>query len=504
MPLVTVIIPNYNNGRASSRDGTRDFLGDLLDNLQTTLAHDPTDLEIVIADDGSTDDSIDTARAWAARRWSDDSLRAGQPFLRLIELRHSGILSKVLNELHAQTSGEFICRLDGDILIDTPQWVAQCIAVLESDTRMGVMTGVQRLPDGRIHAFGDAILSPLGYHHIGQGARFEDLPDELEIEHAMGCFHISRREAIAAVGGYDEGVKRGQTEELAMRLNLAGWTARAIKRVSFRHFHVERHWRPNVADTGAGLAESLSRFHEKWGCDRLAPDLQAVWDRWQGTPLVQRAKLRAPHSWIPEETGDLPAGAEWLAFEHDPRLQANIAAELALLRLNDGPTAILGARSGLTALLRAREGVEVHAFEEHLPSIESARRFFARTQVKGRVPQCTFVESLCSTNAESGAFKIVALLDNLERTWNPIALLGEAKRLLASDGILIVRSRARATALESRGEALHECAAHELLQIVRHVGGFTPLSGPTTDGLGRLILVARLSSSAAHLVHFGA
>ncbi len=504
MPLATVIIPNYNNGRASSRDGTRDFLGDLLENLHETLAQDPTDLEIVVADDGSTDDSLATARAWAARCWGDDSVRAGQPFLRLIELPHTGILSKVLNALHAHTQSEFIFRLDGDILLDTPQWIAKCLEVFARESRLGVVTGLQRLPDGRVHAFGDAILSPLGYHHLGQGAREDELPDELEVEHAMGCFHASRREAIASVGGYDELMKRGQTEELAMRLNLAGWTARAIKRVSFRHFHAERNWRPNVADTAAGLAESLDRFEQKWGCNRLAPDLNAVWQRWQGTPLIQRAQLRAPAAWDPSTTGDLSAGAEWEVFESDALLQANVAAELALLRSQAGPTAILGARSGITALLRAREGVEVTAFEEHAPSVASARAVYARASSRGAVPRIELVESLCRTPADSGAFKIVALLDNIERVWNPMGLLGEARRLLAIDGILTVRTRLRATALESRGEALHLFAAHELLQIVRHVGGFTPLTEPTTDALGRLILVARRSGSAAHLVHFGA
>jgi hypothetical protein len=37
MPRATVIIPNYNNGRASSRDGQRDFLGELLASLERTL-----------------------------------------------------------------------------------------------------------------------------------------------------------------------------------------------------------------------------------------------------------------------------------------------------------------------------------------------------------------------------------------------------------------------------------------------------------------------------------
>ena len=50
VPRACVIIPNFNNGRASSRDGGRDFLGCLLESLERTLLHDPTDLEIVIAD----------------------------------------------------------------------------------------------------------------------------------------------------------------------------------------------------------------------------------------------------------------------------------------------------------------------------------------------------------------------------------------------------------------------------------------------------------------------
>ena len=148
MPRATVIIPNYNNGRASSRDGTRDFLGKLLESLERTLADDPTELEILIADDGSTDDSLETARAW--------SPRAGLPMVRLVELAHTGVLSKVLNALHAHSQGEYICRLDGDVVLETPCWVAKCVALLDADPQVAVVTGLQKLPDGRVHALGDA------------------------------------------------------------------------------------------------------------------------------------------------------------------------------------------------------------------------------------------------------------------------------------------------------------------------------------------------------------
>ena len=504
MPRATVIVPNYNNGRASSRDGSRDFLEELLESLERTLLADPTDLEIVVADDGSTDDSLETARAWARRAWPAGSPRAGRPFLRLIELPHSGVLSKVLNALHARTEGEFVCRLDGDVVLDTPNWVAECVAILERRRDAAVVTGLQKLPDGRIHAFGDAILSPLGYHHLGQGAREEDLPEELEVEHAMGCFHASRRSAIHEVGGYDESVMRGQTEELAMRLNLAGFSAIATRRVVFRHFHAERHWRQNAADTGAGLRRSLDRFREKWGVDRLAPDLREVWERWRGTPLVARSQLREPRAWSPEDGGVDAPGEEWRRFSRDNELQQHIAAEMAAVRAANGPLAILGARSGLTALLAAREGRAVVAFEEHEPSVAAARIACSRANAGTGSVECRFVETLEQTGAPEGGFKIVALLDSLERIWNPVGLLRESRRLLAPDGILVVRTRARAGALGRRGVPLHPFAAHELVQLVRHVGGLDPLGTPVLDASGRLNMLARAGERDAHALHFGA
>ena len=64
-PRLSILIPNFNNGRESSRGGARDFIDDLFTSLSSTLADDPTPLEIIVADDGSTDDSLATCRRWA-------------------------------------------------------------------------------------------------------------------------------------------------------------------------------------------------------------------------------------------------------------------------------------------------------------------------------------------------------------------------------------------------------------------------------------------------------
>ena len=104
-PRLSILIPNFNNGRASSGDGSRDLIGGLFASLARTLEGDPTPLEIIVADDGSTDDSLATCRLWARKSW-----RGGQPFLKLLENDHCGVLSVVANRLVQAAGGDLCCR----------------------------------------------------------------------------------------------------------------------------------------------------------------------------------------------------------------------------------------------------------------------------------------------------------------------------------------------------------------------------------------------------------
>ncbi|MCZ6836252.1 MAG: glycosyltransferase, partial [Planctomycetota bacterium] len=97
-PRLSILIPNFNNGRQSAFNEDLNFIEDLIRSLVTTLADDPTSLEIIIADDGSTDDSLATLHKWASRKWPK-GWREGTPIFRLIELEHCGILSIVANRL---------------------------------------------------------------------------------------------------------------------------------------------------------------------------------------------------------------------------------------------------------------------------------------------------------------------------------------------------------------------------------------------------------------------
>lgn len=462
---VSVLIPNFDNGRRSALDGRRDFLGELLRSLETTLADDPELLEILVADDGSTDDSLETARSWAERRWPD-----GRPVLSLIELPHSGVLSRVLNRLHAEARGTILARLDGDVVLRTRRWASALAAIFDRDPSIGVVTGVQLLSDGSVHAFGDDLWGPRGYRHVAAGASIDDLPAEREVDHAMGCFHAMRRETQRSAGDYDEAILRGQTEEYGVRIRAAGWRVVATRSILFEHWHRERTSRANRADRAETLDDALAGFAGRTGFDRLAPDLAAVRRRYGGTPLW----------WRDHASRGVPARSdEWTDLPRDPALARRVAAEVALVRsVLDGaseahPVGAIGCGCACFCVALARQGCAVEGFERPGAALDAARRVADACDpaTRGRL-RLAATPDLEHLPLGEGSRSIIALFGVLERWWNPVGLLRECRRVIAPGGALLVRSRLRPTALDDPDAPGHPFTAEELRTLLRHVGGW--------------------------------
>lgn len=470
-PRASIVIPNFNNGRASARDGSRDFLGELLASLERTVGDDPELLEIVVADDGSTDDSLETARAWARRGRPN-----GEPFLRLIELPHCGVLSRVLNRLLAEAKGAIIARLDGDLVVRTRHWLSELCRLFDADARLGVVTGVQLLPNGRVHAFGDDLWGPRGYRHIGSGAAVDDLPPTREVDHAMGCFYATRRAVHETVGGYDEGTLRGQTEEYGVRVRLGGWKVVATRSILFEHWHVERSPRANAADRAASLDESLARFRERHGFDRLAPDLDDVRARYEGTPLW----------WRDLERREVPARAdEWEALASDGALSQRLAEEFefttSAVRAASGACLVtqLGSGCGSLGVTLARAGVPFEGFERRGDASRAAEAR-ANAMLRPNDPHPRFVgvdaftrlpDAVDGATVDDASRPLVVLFGVLERSWNPAGVLREARRIVADRGVILMRTRLRRSLVDDPGDPHNDFTADELLALVRHVGG---------------------------------
>jgi glycosyltransferase involved in cell wall biosynthesis len=96
-PLVSVIIPVHNMGR---------YLGDA---LRSVFAQDYRPIEVIVVDDGSTDDTAEVARSF------DD--------VGYLHQAHQGVAA-ARNEGIAQSRGEFVAFLDADDL-----WAANKLTV---------------------------------------------------------------------------------------------------------------------------------------------------------------------------------------------------------------------------------------------------------------------------------------------------------------------------------------------------------------------------------------
>ncbi|UCD76385.1 MAG: glycosyltransferase [Phycisphaerales bacterium] len=505
-PRVSVLIPNYNNGRESSESGRRDFIGDLLKSLRDTLIDDPTPVEIIITDDGSTDDSLATCREWATQKWR--GWRGEGAFCRLIEMDHCGVLSIVANRLMSEARGEICVRLDGDVVIHTPNWAEKLVEVFEAGpSKLGIVGPKQLSPNGFVHSAGDWVLHPRGYHHLGQGIAADYVTRAIEVDHVMGCFYCFKRDVWEEVGRYDETILRGQTVDFGLRARMKGWRCFCTPVISFTHYHSERKKRANVADTDPGMAGALDRFREKWGFDRLAPDLDAVAERYSGTPLLWNARWFSPAlPWPPPQKTAVPRTVEsttWGGYGSNEALRQAMDARvhIALETIQShapGRRAIqVNCRDGLLCHLLAKQGIECIGVDGDPTLLDVARQMAGKADYPAGSPK--FVQQIDARclPVEDRSVDAVLLFDDFERHPNPIGLLREVWRVLDVEGVMAILTPERPNPLDADVDCLHPYRAHELNTQLRYSRLFEVVhpaessSAESAGGGGMLFVIAR-------------
>ena len=496
-PRVSILIPNFNNGKASSRTGQRDFIRDLLESLERTLRDETTPFEVLAFDDGSTDDSIDTLRWWAANKtWSRD----GRPFLALTEAPHCGRLAVTANKLSRAAHGEFLVRLDGDIVCLTPNWVSRLCDIFDrGPSDLGIVGPKQLNVAGKIHEFGDWLLHPNGYHHNGHGLNRFAVRHAMEVDDCMGCFHCCRKRVYDEIGGYDEEFLRGQTVDFGVRARLAGWRCWAVPDIEYVHAHSERGLRETEADSSGGMQRSLDTFERKWGFNRIAPDLDYVRQRYAGTLLLWNAKWFGPaveEAALPRAKPLSPDDTDWkrygtdAAFRTATDLRAAVARDIAR---QAGPRKLVvqvGSGCGLMGHILAKHGLPYLGVDRDVGMVALAAAMSAREQYPGATPRFGHQGDPQRLPLDDGAADMVLLYDALERHPNPIGLLKEAKRVLAPLGILAIVARRATPGLERSDDLEHPYHYGQLASQLAVVGELAPLTRPDQDDPRREIVIA--------------
>lgn len=197
LPRVSLVVPVYNAGR---------YLAETLDSL---LAQRYPDLEIIVIDDGSTDDSWAAIQRYAGRCRVFTQPNQGQ--------------AATLNRGWALASGSVLGYLSADDTLE-PDAVAQVVQALESRP--------------------EAVLAYPDYWLIdADSRRFREVsaPDfdyaEVLVEGVCppGPGMLFRRQAFARVGGWDPSLRQIPDYEFLLRIGLCGEGVHVARRLaSFR------------------------------------------------------------------------------------------------------------------------------------------------------------------------------------------------------------------------------------------------------------------------------
>lgn len=176
-PEITVVIPTFDRGAV------------VLAAVQSVLDQAGPTVEVIVVDDGSTDDT--------ARRVGDHP----DPRVRLVQAAHVGVCT-ARNLGAAAARSPWLTFLDSDDLA-ADGWLVALTAPLARGAALVTCGAELRYPDGRVRVVRPM---PLGPAFGSITAHF-----------LAGTFAVST-ELFRAVGGYREGLGYGENTELGMRL----------------------------------------------------------------------------------------------------------------------------------------------------------------------------------------------------------------------------------------------------------------------------------------------
>jgi poly-beta-1,6 N-acetyl-D-glucosamine synthase len=195
LPFVTIVVPAYNEGPLIKQS------------IASLLEIDYPNYEILVIDDGSTDDTYRRAREVAARAKKVD--------VRVITKRNGG-KSDALNVGMAHARGNFILNMDGDTLLSRNALRA-CVRHF-SDPRVGAVAG-----SIKVYNRENMITRMQALEYIEGLAMARKAQSYMRICNIIpGPLGMFRKAALQEAGGYDHDTF-AEDCDLTLKLLLRGW-----------------------------------------------------------------------------------------------------------------------------------------------------------------------------------------------------------------------------------------------------------------------------------------
>lgn len=208
MARLSVVILNWNGCRHLERY------------LPSVVAHTEGDAEVVVADNGSTDDSL---------QW----LRLNYPDVRVIRLDRNYGFAGGYNRALREVESEYVLLLNSDVEV-TAGWWQPLVEVLDTESDVAavapkLLADMERTKFEYAGAAG-GFIDYLGYPFC-RGRILSNVEEDRgqydnrrDIFWASGAAMCCRREVFESLGGFDEDFFAHMEEiDLQWRMQLAGW-----------------------------------------------------------------------------------------------------------------------------------------------------------------------------------------------------------------------------------------------------------------------------------------
>jgi len=238
---------------------TTDGLQWLAPAISSVLRHTPEDIEIIVVDNGSSDQTADWCRMQE---------------ITVIENAENMGFPVACNQGAAVAKGEQILFLNNDVIV-TPGWLAHMLQALRGTEKVGAVgprsnnvKGAQRLKTG--------------YHSIheldGWAWRWSQLRhgESFPVDFLSGFCLMVSAEALAEVGTFDEqfGIGTWEDDDLCRRLLQADWKL-LVANDSYVHHHGGMSWQIAGVSMQDAMAKNYQLFQAKWQDQAAPPEASA-------------------------------------------------------------------------------------------------------------------------------------------------------------------------------------------------------------------------------------
>ncbi|MBQ4133498.1 MAG: glycosyltransferase [Desulfovibrionaceae bacterium] len=291
VPLVSVIIPCHNYGHY------------LRECVESVLMQTMTDWEIIIVDDGSTDNTPEVG-AKILKDFPSHKIRfLSQPCQGIVQPRNRGV---------TLAKGEFILPLDADDLI-APTFLEKTVAVLKTDESLGYVST-------RALFFGDS-------NKIWPMEPF--VPLALLVTNQQGNTTLYRKSMWKDVGGYEKEMIYGYMDwEFWIQCTKAGWVGRQLEEPLYLYRRKSNSVVMKAKKRDINIKKQIVHLHpEIYDPAKLAE----VGDDINNKNWIPPSLLRSPLL-IPPRPGEKPQPApfsvgEYLSMQSFERMVLNQLAE---------------------------------------------------------------------------------------------------------------------------------------------------------------------------------